>query len=507
MLETITSGFNKARERFQGRVELTEANIEDALKDIRLSLLEADVNLNVVKGFISRVKDKAVGEVVDTRVSHKGKKLKVSPGEHFINICYEELVALMGPVDTGIKFGSRPVSAIMLLGLQGCGKTTTAGKIASFLRSQNKKPLLVAADIYRPAAIEQLQVIGKSLDIPVYTAKDALPPVICKRALDHAKEIGCDVAIFDTAGRLAIDDTLMTELEHIATATQPENILLVCDAMVGQDAVKTAEEFNRRLAISGFIMTKLDGDARGGAALSIKEVTGRPIKFLGTGEAMDRLEEFRPEGLASRILGYGDVVGLMKDFGDVVDEKKAEDDAKRMLKGQFTLDDFLEQIQAIKKMGPLQDLVAKIPFFSQLAGNASVDDREVLKVEAVIHSMTKAERVNPDILNDSRKKRIARGCGRNVKDINEILKRFKTMRDVMKNMGRSGMLSRMASGLSNLPGVGGGGDIAGLGNMMGSSTPMSTFNAPPREMSAGEKKKNRDKRKIQKQARKKNRRK
>ena len=506
MLETITTGFNKARERFQGRIELTEGNIEDAIKDIRLSLLEADVNLNVVKGFISRVQDKAIGEVVDTRVSHKGKKLKVSPGEHFINICYEELVALMGPVDTSITFGSRPVSAIMLLGLQGCGKTTTAGKLANYLRSKNKKPLLVAADIYRPAAVEQLKVIGESLGIPVFTVTDALPPVICKRALDHAKEIGCDVAIFDTAGRLAIDDTLMTELEHIVTATHPENTLLVCDAMIGQDAVKTAEEFNRRLSISGFIMTKLDGDARGGSALSIKEVTGRPIKFLGTGETLDRLEEFRPEGLASRILGFGDVVGLMKDFENVVDEKKAEEDAKRMLKGQFTLDDFLEQLHAIKKMGSLKDLVAKIPFFSQLAGNASIDDREVVRVEAVIHSMTKAERANPDILNDSRKKRIARGCGRSLKDLNEILKRFKTMRDVMKNMGRSGMLSRMAGCLSNLPGMGDEG-IPAMGNMMGSSMPMSTFHAPPKELSSAQKKKNKDKRKQQKQSRKKSRKK
>jgi signal recognition particle subunit SRP54 len=506
MLETITSGFNKARDRFQGRVELTEGNIEDALRDIRLSLLEADVNLNVAKGFISRVKDKAIGEVVDTRVAHKGKKLKVAPGDHFINICYDELVGLMGPVDTSFTFGSRPVSAIMLLGLQGCGKTTTAGKLANYLRAKNKKPLLVAADIYRPAAVEQLRVIGESLGIPFFSVKDALPPVICKRALDHAREIGCDVAIFDTAGRLAIDETLMAELEHIATATQPENKLLVCDAMIGQDAVKTADEFNRRLNISGFIMTKLDGDARGGAALSIKEVTGRPIKFLGTGEAMDRLEEFRPEGLASRILGFGDVVGLMKDFEEVVDEKKAEEDAKRMLKGQFTLDDFLEQIQAIKKMGSLQDLVEKIPFFSRLAGNASVDDREVIKVEAIIHSMTKAERMNPEILNDSRKKRIARGCGRSIKDINDILKRFKTMRDVMKNMGRSGLLSRMAGGLSNLPGLGNAG-IPGMGNMMGSSMPMSTFNAPPRELSSAQKKKNKEKRKQQKQSRKKSRKK
>jgi signal recognition particle subunit SRP54 len=502
MLEVITSGFNKARDRLQGKIELTEANIEDALRDIRLSLLEADVNLNVVKNFIAHVQDKALGEVVATRVAHKGKKLKASPGEHFIGICHAELIALMGPVDVSIKFGSRPVSSIMLLGLQGCGKTTTAGKLAGYLRSKNKKPLLVAADIYRPAAVEQLQVIGKSLNIPVYSEKDALPPLICKRALEHARTIDCDVAIFDTAGRLAIDESLMQELEKIAAATQPENTLLVCDAMIGQDAVKTAEEFNRRLQISGFILTKLDGDARGGAALSIKEITGKPIKFLGTGETLDRLEEFRPEGLASRILGFGDVVGLMQDFEEVVDEKKAEEDAQRMLKGQFTLVDFLEQIQTIKKMGPLQDLVAKIPFFSQMAGNAVVDDREMLKVESIIRSMTRKEQTNPDILNESRKSRIARGSGRSVKDINEILKRFRTMRDMMKNMGRSGLLNKFASCLSNLPGLG---NMPGMGNLMGNMPPINPMTLP-RGMSGNQKKKLKKKRKDERKARKKSRR-
>ncbi|MEI6128225.1 MAG: signal recognition particle protein [Pseudomonadota bacterium] len=505
MLEVITNGFNKARDRLQGRIELTEANIEDALKDIRQSLLEADVNFTVVKNFAAHIKEKALGEVVETRVSHKGKKLKATPGEHFINICYEELIALMGPVDVSIKFSSRPVSSIMLLGLQGCGKTTTAGKLASYLRSaKNKKPLLVAADIYRPAAVEQLQVIGNSLNIPVYSEKDALPPLICKRALEHAKSMGCDVAIFDTAGRLAIDESLMLELEQIASATQPENTLLVCDAMIGQDAVKTAEEFNRRLNVSGFILTKLDGDARGGSALSIKEVTGKHIKFLGTGESLDRLEEFRPEGLASRILGFGDVVGLMKDFEEVVDEKKAEADAIKMLKGQFTMVDFLEQIQAIKKMGPLQDLVEKIPFFNQMAGNAVVDDREMVKVEAIIRSMTQDERKQPDIINDNRKKRIARGSGRSIKDVSEILKRFKTMRDVMKNMSKSGLLSRMASSFSNLPGLGG--DMPGLGNLMGPGLPASAINAS-KSISSSQKKKQKQKRKEAKKSRKKGRKK
>jgi len=502
MLEVITSGFNKVRDRLQGKIELTESNIEDAIKDIRLSLLEADVSLSVVKRFIAHVQEKALGEVVATRVAHKGKKLKVSPADHFINICYEELVALMGPVDTNLKFGQRPVSAIMLVGLQGCGKTTTAGKLAAYLRTKNKKPLLVAADIYRPAAIEQLHVIGSSLGIPVFTEQDALPPLICKRALDHARTIGCDVAVFDTAGRLAIDDTLMQELERIVALTQPENTLLVCDAMIGQDAVKTAEEFTRRLPVSGFILTKLDGDARGGAALSIKEVTGTPIKFLGTGESLDRLEEFRPEGLASRILGFGDVVGLIKDFEEVVDEKKAEEDAQRMLKGQFTLSDFLEHIQTIKKMGPLQDLIAKIPFFSQMAGNAVVDDREIVRVESIIRSMTPQERATPDILNESRKQRIARGSGRSLKDVNEILKRYRMMRDMMKNMGRSGLLSKLANSMTNLPGMG---SLPGSGSLM-PPLPMSGPIAVPRSLSDEQKKKLKKKRKEERKARKKNRR-
>jgi signal recognition particle subunit SRP54 len=503
MLEVISNGFNKARDRLRGRIELTETNIEDALKDIRLSLLEADVNFTVVKTFISQVKEKALGEVVETHVSHKGNKLKASPGDHFINICHEELVSLMGPVDVDIRFGSRPVSAIMLIGLHGCGKTTTAGKLASYLAGKNKKPLLVAADIYRPAAVEQLHVIGNSLNIPVFYENDTSPSDICKQSMEHARNIGCDVAIFDTAGRLAIDDSLMNELENIFENTQPENTFLVCDAMIGQDAVKTAEEFNRRLDISGFILTKLDGDARGGAALSIKEVTGKPIKFLGTGESLDRIEEFRPEGLASRILGFGDVVGLMKDFEEVVDEKKAEEDALRMLKGQFTLLDFLEQIQSIKKMGPLQDVVEKIPFFTQMAGNAAVDEREIVKVESIINSMTLRERLNPDIINESRKRRIALGSGRTPKDINEVLNRFRMMRNVMKNLGKSGFMNRISGGLSNLPGLGMGGDS---GNIMGNGLPIGNMKTR-KTLSLSIKKKLKQKRKQAKKARKKGRKK
>lgn len=502
MLEVLSNGFNKARDRLKGKIALTADNIEDALKDIRLSLLEADVQYSVVKTFIARVQEKALGEVVDTRVKHGDRKLKVSPGDHFINICHQELINLMGPVETGLRFGSRPVSAVMLLGLQGCGKTTTAGKLARLLVKTNRKPLLVAADIYRPAAVQQLKVLGEKLSVPVFSAENMQPPEICSRALSHAQEIGCDIAIFDTAGRLAIDEPLMQELHDIANATKPENIFLVCDAMIGQDAVTTAEAFNEKLDVTGFIMTKLDGDARGGAAVSIKQVTGKPIKFLGMGEGLENLEEFRPEGLASRILGFGDVVGLMKDFEGVVDEKKAEEDALRMLKGQFTLIDFLEQIQTIKKMGSLQDLVEKIPFFKQMTGGAAVDDNEIGKVEAVINSMTPKERMKPDVLNDSRKRRVAAGCGRTVKDVNDLLKRFKQMRDMMKNMSKSGMLGKLASGFGKIPGMG---DMMGGGMPDPGTLSLGAMKAP-KPVSAADRKKQKNKRKQAKQSRKKSRR-
>ena len=330
MLETISKGFRSVKNRFQGKRELTPENIEEALREIRVSLLEADVDFKVVRGFISRVKEQAVGEVVRITAGSGDKKIDVSPGDHFIKICQDELEALMGPVDTSLNYAAG-ITSIMMVGLQGAGKTTTTGKLARYLLDKGRRPLLVAADIYRPAAVEQLKVLGQSLDVPVYSAEDTQPPQICKQAMELAKARGRDVVLFDTAGRLAIDDELMGELDDIKTLVKPENTLLVVDAMIGQDAVRTAKSFDERIGISGFIMTKLDGDARGGAALSIKAVTGRPIKFLGMGEGLDALEEFRPEGLASRIMGFGDIVGLMSDFDKVIDEEKAEADAKKLL--------------------------------------------------------------------------------------------------------------------------------------------------------------------------------
>ena len=450
MLETLTSGFRAARQRLQGLRTLDEATIDGALRDVRTSLLEADVDFGVVRDFTQRVREKALGEVIRVTVTRKGEKMRASPAEHFVKICYDELEGLMGPADSSIRFAQYGVTKLMLAGLQGSGKTTSAAKLARHLISLKKKPLLVAADVYRPAAIQQLQVLGEQLDVPVYAEPDCdRPPEICHRAIQFARANKRDFVIYDTAGRLAIDDQLMDELEEIKRACAPENILLVVDAMIGQDAVRTAAEFNRRIELDGVILTKLDGDARGGAALSVRQVTGKPIKFLGVGETLDRLDEFRPDGLASRILGFGDIVGLMTEFEDVVDEEKAEEDAEKLLKGHFSLTDFLEQIQTLKKMGSLTELFDKLPFFPDgLPDGMQVDDRELVKIEALINSMTPAERNRPELIDASRKKRIARGSGRLDREVDELLFKFRTMRKMMKQLG-----SGSTGFLDNLPGI------------------------------------------------------
>src|SRR3954463_8704471 len=438
MLDAVTKGFRAAKHKLSGKAELNEANIDDALRDIRVALLEADVEFNVAKRFLGRVKEKALGEVVTLATTDKkGKKHQVAPGDHFIKICHDELEALMGPVDTSLKLtqkGERP-AGIMMVGLQGSGKTTTVAKLANFLLKQGKKPLLVAADIYRPAAVEQLKQLGAKLDIPVFHEENTKPPEMAKHALAFAGQKSRDVVLYDTAGRLAIDEEMMAELENVKANVEPENILLVADAMIGQDAVKTAAEFDRRLGLSGFVLTKLDGDARGGAALSIKEVTGKPIKFIGMGEAMDKLEEFRPEGLASRILGFGDIVGLMKDFEGVVDEKKAEEDAEKILTGNFDLHDFVEQIKLVKKMGSVNDLLEKFPLFGGLPEGVTFDDKELPRVEAIISSMTKIERTNPAVIGDDRIERIARGSGQKKEDVKELIAKFTMMQKLMGSIG------------------------------------------------------------------------
>ena len=440
MLETLSKGFRSVKHRFQGKRELTAENIDEALREIRISLLEADVDFKVVRTFIATVKEKALGEVVQV-VAQKGEdKIRVSAGDHFIKICLDELEGLMGPVDTSLKFAPG-VTKIMMVGLQGSGKTTTAGKLAKYLASKGRRPLLVAADIYRPAAIEQLKVLGERLQVPVYHEPNQSPPHICQAAVDYARARGRDVVVFDTAGRLAIDEELMGELDQIKKRTRPDNILLVVDSMIGQDAVRTAKSFDERISISGFIMTKLDGDARGGAALSIKTVTQKPIKFLGMGEGLDALEEFRPDGLASRIMGFGDIVGLMTDFEEVVDEQKAEDDAKKLLSGKFDMWDFLEQIRTIKKMGSVKDLIEKLPFFSEgMPGGAEIDDKALGRIEAIIQSMTVLERKRPELLEKetSRAERIGKGSGTSVDEVSGLVGRFRAMRKVMGAIGSPG---------------------------------------------------------------------
>ena len=485
MLDAVTKGFKAAKHKLTGKAELTEANIDDALRDIRVALLEADVEFNVAKRFLGRVKEKAIGEVVSTGTTDKkGRKLQVAPGDHFIKICHDELEALMGPVDTSLVLsqkGQRP-AGIMMVGLQGSGKTTTTAKLANLLLKRGKKPLLVAADIYRPAAVEQLKQLGAKLDIPVFHEDGIKPPEMAQKALALAGQKNRDVILYDTAGRLAIDEEMMAELEEMKRLVEPENILLVADAMIGQDAVRTAAEFDRRLGLSGVVLTKLDGDARGGAALSIKEVTGKPIKFIGMGESLDKLEEFRPEGLASRILGFGDIVGLMKDFEGVVDEKKAEEDAEKILTGNFDLHDFVEQIKLVKKMGSVNDLLEKFPLFGELPEGITFDDKELGRVEAMIGSMTKMERKNPSIITDERIERIAKGSGQPKNAVRGLLERFFGMQKVMKQLG-SGPGGPGAGLLSRLPGFR---NLAQLNSLKGMPPEeLAKMFGLPKEMTAG----------------------
>ena len=446
MLETVSKGFRSAKNRLAGKTEITPELVDESLRDIRISLLEADVAFDVVKKFVARIREKAIGEVVHLTVTDKqGRKLRVAPGDHFIKVCHDELESLMGPVDTSLKLnGKDQTSGIMMVGLQGSGKTTTVGKLASKLSKEGRKPLLIAADIYRPAAVEQLKVLGERVGVPVYFEPDLQPPELAKRGYAAARQQGRDVVIIDTAGRLAIDEELMQELEAIKAAVAPDNILLVCDAMIGQDSVRTAAEFDRRLDLDGFILTKLDGDARGGAALSIKEVTGKPIKFLGMGESLDRLEEFRPSGLADRILGFGDIVGLMRDFEDVVDEKRAEEDAEKLLSGRFNMRDFVDQIRTVRKMGPLKDLLDKFPIFGELTEQFNPDEKELDKIEAIFNSMTEKERLDPALLDAKRIERISRGSGRKKEDVRDLLNKFSMMQQMMGTLGQNpGLLGRI----------------------------------------------------------------
>lgn len=462
MFDAVRQGFKKAQNFFDGKQEITEENIDDALKSIRMALFEADVNFRVVKSFLQRVKDKALGEIVHVKAKAGGEKLRITPGDAFIKICHDELEALMGPVETDLTFVQERLgpTIILMVGLQGAGKTTTSAKLARYVaHHHDKKPMMVACDVYRPAAVEQLRVLGKQLDVPVFAQEGGNPPDIAALAVEEAKATGRDVVIIDTAGRLAVDDLLMTELEEIVARVNPHNILLVVDAMIGQDAVNTADEFNQRLELDGFIMTKLDGDARGGAALSIREVTGKPIKFVGLGEGLDNLQVFQPSGFADRVLGMGDIRSLVGRMENIITEQEAqkkESDAKRMLSGDFDFSDFLEQIRMIKRMGSLSDIVDMLPGMSNLPkGAANIDDYELVRIESMIQSMTRQERAQPDIIVQqvTRQRRIAKGAGRSMDELKDLLDRFTQMRTMLQSFGGmaggGGLMSKIP-GLKNI---------------------------------------------------------
>lgn len=427
MFEDLTSKLEGIFKKLRGHGRLSEDNIKDALKEVRRALLEADVNYKVVKDFISQVETQAIGQEV---------LRSITPGQQVIKIVYDELTNLLGKERVEVRFSPQPPTIFILVGLQGSGKTTACGKLARYYRKKGRFPLLVAADIYRPAAVDQLKILGKSLDLPVFSANKN-PVKICEDSIDQAKKDGRDLVIIDTAGRLHIDEPLMQELLEIKKAVSPQEIILVADAMTGQDAVNIAKTFEEKIGLDGIFLTKMDGDARGGAALSIRAVTGKPIKFVGTGEKLDALEMFHPDRMASRILGMGDVVSLVEKAEEAISLEEAEKLEKKLRKEAFTLEDFYDQLQQIKKMGPLDSILGMIP---GLGGKAmkglSIDEKAMLRVEAMINSMTKEERLKPHLIDGSRRKRIAKGSGTTVQDVNKLLKQFFMMQKMIKNIGK-----------------------------------------------------------------------
>jgi len=425
VFESLSEKLQNALGKLKGKGKLSEKDVDLAMREVRLALLEADVNFKVVKDFTKKVKDRSIGsEVMES----------LTPGQQVIKIVNEELTNLMGKSEAKLNFSSNPPTIILMCGLQGAGKTTTTGKLALNLKKQNKRPLLVACDIYRPAAIKQLEVVGERVGAPVFSMGDKINPVdIAKAALEHGKKHGNDVIIIDTAGRLHIDEELMGEIEAIHEAVKPQEVLLVLDAMTGQDAVNVAESFNQRLGITGVILTKLDGDARGGAALSIRAVTDKPIKFAAMGEKFDQLEPFHPDRMASRILGMGDVLSLIEKAQENFDAKKAMELEKKIRTQQFSFDDFLDQLEQMKALGPIDQLVGMIPGMNSKAlKGLDVNEKEIVRIQAIIQSMTKKEKDNPDIIDSSRRKRIAQGSGTTVQDVNKILKQFKETKKMMK---------------------------------------------------------------------------
>jgi signal recognition particle subunit SRP54 len=440
MLEDLSHRLESVFQKLRGYGKLNEKNIADSMKEIRRALLEADVNYKVVKDFVSRVQERSLGQDV---------LRSVTPGQMIVKIVHDELVNLFGETTTQIKTAGIPPTVVMLAGLQGSGKTTFAGKLASFLRKKGQHPMLVAADVYRPAAIEQLKVVGSGMNVPVYSDDTKDPIKICMSAIGEARKQSCDVLILDTAGRLHIDDEMMKELERIKSKINPHEILFVADGMTGQDAVNTAKEFCNRLEFDGIVLTKLDGDTRGGAALSIRAVTQKPIKFISIGEKFDAIEQFYPDRMASRILGMGDVVSLVEKAQESIDGEKAAKLEKKLRKQEFTLEDFYDQLQQIKKMGPLDQLLGMIPGIGAQLKGVKVDDKSFTRIEAIINSMTIKERRDPRILNGSRRRRIADGSGTRVQDVNQLLNQFGQMKKMLKRMKKMphGALNKMPLGL------------------------------------------------------------
>lgn len=437
MFESLSDKLNNAFKKFRNKGKLTPEDVKVGMREIKLALLEADVNFKVVKSFVNTVSERAVGaEVLESLL----------PAQQIVKIVNEELINLMGGTQSKLTIASAPPTVIMMVGLQGAGKTTHAGKLAGLYKKQGKHPLLVACDIYRPAAIKQLQIVGEKLDIPVFTMGDKVSPVtIAKEGVAYAKQKGYDMVFIDTAGRLHIDEELMAELKAIKTETKPTEILLTVDAMIGQDAVNVAETFNELLDITGVVLTKLDGDTRGGAALSIKHVTGKPIKFIGTGEKLDTIEPFHPERMASRILGMGDVLTLIEKAQTAYDEKQSAELEKKIRQQKFTLDDFLEQFQQLRNMGGVEQMLGMMPGGAAIK-DVKIDEKAMAHMEAIIRSMTMKERVNPEIINSSRKQRIAKGSGTSVEEVNKLLRQFEQMKKMMKQFSDPKKLKRMGFG-------------------------------------------------------------
>ena len=429
MFEQLQERLSGVLKTIRGQGKITENNISHAMRDVRRALLEADVNFKVAKAFVNRVQEKAKGEKVFT---------SISPGQQFVKLIQDELVEFLGGETEELNFKSSGITVILMAGLQGSGKTTTSAKLACLLKKkQNRKPFLIAADLQRPAAIDQLEVLGRQIDVPVYSERIKDPVSVVKSGLKHAKELGVDTVLIDTAGRLHVDEELMAELKSIVAIASPDEILYVADGMTGQDAVTSSSVFSEAISVSGIVLTKMDGDSRGGAALSIREVTQKPIKFLGMGESINAIEVFHPSRLAQRILGMGDVVSLVEKAQDVFDEKSALEMQSKMLGNTFSLADFKDQLIQVKKMGSVSQMMSMIPGASKLKG-MEMDDRQLIWIEAIINSMTPTERDKPELINGSRRKRIAKGAGRSVQEVNQLLKQFSQMRTMMKKFGKMG---------------------------------------------------------------------